>query len=126
MAGNTPLPSGVIPTSVDGVPTTIENCKSSYGELSLASDDVACEVSRQDGKRPYGELSLASDDVACEVSRQDSKRPYGVPSLFNDIEHDCSRMSGSELRQTRQCLEHGSAYSHLEEGAARVCLRQML
>jgi hypothetical protein len=112
----------VIPASVDDVPTMTETCKSPYGELSLASDDVACEVPGQDSKRPYGELSLASDDVACEVPRQDGKRPYGEPSLFNDIEHDGSRMSGSELRQTRQYLEHGSTYSHLQEGAVKTCL----
>jgi hypothetical protein len=92
-------PFGVIPASVDDIPTMTETCKSPYGELSLASDDVACEVPGQDGKRPYGE-----------------------PSLFNDIEHDCSRMSGSELRQTRQYLEHGSTYSHLQEGAVKTCL----
>jgi hypothetical protein len=92
-------PFGVIPASVDDIPTMTKTCKS-----------------------PYGELSLASGDVACEVSRQDSKRPYGEPSLFNDIEHDCSRMSGSELRQTRQYLEHSSAYSHLQDSGVKTCL----
>jgi hypothetical protein len=72
------------------------------------------------GRRPYGSLSLASDEVACGGSRHGGKSPYGEPSLLPDIEHDCSRMLGSELRQTRQCLENDSAYSHLEEGAARV------
>jgi hypothetical protein len=95
-------PSGVIPTSVDGVPTTTENCKS-----------------------PCGELSLASDDVACKVAGHEQKSPYGEPSLtFQDIEHDCSCMLGSEQRQTRQCLEHSSTYSHLQEGVVKTCLER--
>jgi hypothetical protein len=115
-------PFGVIPASVDDIPTMTKTCKSPYGELSLASGDVACKVSRHDSKSPYGELSLASGDVACEVSRQECKSPYGEPSLLPDIEHDCSRMSGSELRQTRQYLEHSSAYSHLQDSAVKTCL----
>jgi hypothetical protein len=113
---------GVIPASVDDIPTMMKTRKSPYGELSLASGDVACEVSRHESKSPYGELSLASGDVACEVSRQECKSPYGEPSLLPDIEHDCSRMSGSELRQTRQYLEHSSVYSHLQDSAVKTCL----
>jgi hypothetical protein len=115
----------VIPTSVDGVPTMIENCKSPYDELSLASDDVACKVTGHERKSPYGELSLASDDVACKVTGHERKSPYGEPSLtFQDIEHDCSCMSGTEQRQTRQYLEHSSTYSHLQEGVVKTCLER--
>jgi hypothetical protein len=115
----------VIPASVEVIPAMTEIGRSPYGDISLASDEVACEGARHDDRRPYGSLSLASDEVACGGSRHGGKSPYGEPSLLPDIEHDCSRMSGSELRQTRQCLENDSAYSHLEEGAARVCLRQI-
>jgi hypothetical protein len=44
-------PFGVILVSVDGVPTLTENCKSPYGELSLASDNVACKVPGQESKK---------------------------------------------------------------------------
>jgi hypothetical protein len=90
---------GVIPASVDDLPTMTEI-----------------------GRSPYGDLSLASDEVACEGSRHDKRSPYGESSLLPDIEHDCSRMSVSELRQTRQYLEHGSVYSHLQDNAVKTCL----
>jgi hypothetical protein len=50
-------PSGVIPTPVDVVPTVVENCKSPYGKLSLAFDDVACKVPGHERKSPYGTSS---------------------------------------------------------------------
>jgi hypothetical protein len=55
-------PSGVIPTPVDVVPTTMENCKSLYGELSSASDDVACKVTGHERKSPYGKPSQVYRD----------------------------------------------------------------
>jgi hypothetical protein len=133
---------------VDVVPTILDECKSPYGELSLASDEVACKVTGHECKSPYGELSLASDDVACKVTGHECKSPYGELSLasdevackvtgyerkspygehsltFQDIEHDCSCMSGTEQRQTRQCLEHSSTYSHLQEGVVKTCLER--
>jgi hypothetical protein len=85
--------SGVILESVDDIPTWTDR-KSPYGEVSMASEDMASEAPRHGWKRPYGGCSMPSEDAARDAPRQSSKSPYGGYSLpSEDAARDAPRQS---------------------------------
>jgi hypothetical protein len=104
-------PSCVMTLPADVIPAALENCKRPYGKLSLAF-----RCNEQECYCMY--------DVSCASTRH-GRSPYGESSqVFHDIEQDCSHMSDTERKKPRQCLEHDSAYFHLNEGVVKTCLER--